>query len=96
MLSLLYLSPVLSFLAVFIAIPILIRYLKRIDLKVKDQNKEDKPLMPTSGGIAVIAGVLVGLMSYIFILTFVYHDFTQIGMIFAVVISILLIKVPAI
>jgi len=91
MLSLLYLGPVLSFLTTLLATSILIRYLKRIDLLVKDQNKEDKPLVPLSGGLAVIAGILVGFMCYIFILTFIYKDKTQISTIFAVSSTMLLI-----
>src|SRR3989344_2788516 len=89
--KLLYLSPVLSFFVTLIATPILIRYLIRIDLLVKDQNKEDRPLVPISGGLAVISGILVGLMAYIFILTFVYNDKTQISIIFAVASTIFII-----
>jgi len=65
--KLLYLSPILSFIVTLIATPILIRYLNRIGLQVKDQNKENKPLVPISGGLAVISGILVGLMFYILI-----------------------------
>lgn len=91
MVSLLYLSPILSFLTTLIAIPVFIRYLNRINLLVKDQNKENKPLVPISGGITVVAGILIGLMCYIFILTFVYKDLTQISIIFAVASTMLLI-----
>ena len=91
MVSLLYLSPILSFLTTLIAIPVFIRYLNRINLLVKDQNKENKPLVPISGGITVVAGILIGLMCYIFILTFVYKDLTQISIIFAVASMLLLI-----
>ncbi|MEK6951726.1 MAG: hypothetical protein AABX29_01810 [Nanoarchaeota archaeon] len=89
--KLLYLSPILSFIVTLIATPILIRYLNRIGLQVKDQNKENKPLVPISGGLAVISGILVGLMFYIFVLTFVYNDKTQFSLIFASLTTILLI-----
>ncbi|MBI2498646.1 hypothetical protein HYV88_00215 [Candidatus Woesearchaeota archaeon] len=89
--KLLYLSPIISFIVTLIATPILIRYLNRIGLQVKDQNKENKPLVPISGGLAVISGILVGLMFYIFVLTFVYNDKTQFGLIFASLTTILLI-----
>ena len=61
-LLLLYLTPVLGFITVLISTPVLIRFLRRINLVVKDQNKEDKPLIPISGGLSVVAGVLIGLM----------------------------------
>ena len=89
-LLLLYLAPILSFVTAYFATPILIRYLRRIGLIVKDQNKEGKPLVPISGGLSVISGVLVGLMYYIFILVFFYKDLTQISLIFAVLITLFL------
>src|SRR3989344_6562940 len=89
--KLLYLSPVLSFFVTLIATPILIRYLNRIGLLVKDQNKEDKPPVPISCCLAVMSGVLVGIMFYIFILTFVYHDKSQLALTFASLTTILLI-----
>ena len=87
---LLYLAPVLSFITVFISIPILIRFLRRINLVVKDQNKEDKPLVPISGGLSVISGVLIGLMFYVFVLVFFYRDISQISVVFAVLTTLLL------
>jgi UDP-N-acetylmuramyl pentapeptide phosphotransferase/UDP-N-acetylglucosamine-1-phosphate transferase len=47
-----------------------IRYLRRIGLNVKDQNKKGKPLVPISGGMAVLSGLFVGLMLFIFLQTF--------------------------
>ncbi|MBI5391539.1 hypothetical protein HZB00_00900 [Candidatus Woesearchaeota archaeon] len=62
-----------SFLAVWISTPRLIRYLWRIDLVVKDQNKEGTPLVPISGGLAVLSGIFAGLLLYIFIRTFFFQ-----------------------
>ncbi len=59
-----------SFLVVYYLTPWSIRYLRRIDLIVKDQHKEGKPLVPISGGIPVLAGSFVGFMSFIFFNTF--------------------------
>jgi len=61
---------IFSFLVVLFSIPWLIKYLKRIRLLVKDQNKKDKPLVPISGGLAVLAGVFAGLLLFIFVRTF--------------------------
>ena len=91
MLYLLYLAPIVSFFVTLFATSILLRYLKRIDLMVKDQNKENKPLVPLSGGLAVMSGILVGLMIYIFILTFIYKEGTQIKEILAVATTIMII-----
>jgi len=51
--------------------PWMIRYLRKIDLIVKDQNKEKKPLVPISGGLAVFSGFFVGLMFFVFFRTFI-------------------------
>jgi len=91
MLYLLYLAPLASFLATLFATKTLIRYLKRVELVVKDQNKENKPLVPISGGLAVMSGILIGLMTYIFILTFIYKHGTQISEILASIATVLII-----
>jgi len=69
----------------------LIRYLKKIGLAVKDQNKKDRPLIPLSGGIAVMAGVFLGLMTYVFIRTFVFDDQSLLLPFFAAITTIVLI-----
>ena len=61
----------ISFVAVFLVTPWLIKYLRRIGLVVKDQNKEEKPLVPISGGLAVLFGIMAGLLSFIFYRTFI-------------------------
>src|SRR3989344_1272193 len=65
---------VISFLTVILIIPWMIRYLKRIGLVVKEQNKEDKPLIPLSGGLAVVIGIFISIMVYVFIRTFYFQD----------------------
>src|SRR3989344_2776876 len=82
---------VLSFLVVLYLTPWTIRYLKRIGLVVKDQNKKDKPLIPFSGGLTVLAGVFVGLNLYIFIRTFVYNDTSYLLYLFAGMSSLIMI-----
>ena len=66
-------SAIISFLVVLYLTPWLIKYLKKIGLTVKDQNKKDKPLVPISGGIAVMAGLFMGIMTYLFFQTFYFH-----------------------
>jgi UDP-N-acetylglucosamine--dolichyl-phosphate N-acetylglucosaminephosphotransferase len=71
--------------------PYLIQYLKRVGLVVKDQNKKGKPLVPISGGLAVMAGVFIGLSTYIFIRSFFYNDQALLVDFFAAITTILLI-----
>ena len=65
-----FLCAAISFLIVWFMTSWLIRYLNRIGLVVKDMNKENTPLVPSSGGLAVMAGVFAGLMCFIFFRTF--------------------------
>lgn len=80
-----------SFFTTLISTPYLIRYLKRVGLTVKDQNKKGMPLIPISGGLAVMAGIFMGIMAYIFIRTFIFHDSTMLLSFFAAMATILLI-----
>jgi UDP-N-acetylglucosamine--dolichyl-phosphate N-acetylglucosaminephosphotransferase len=52
-----------------------IRYARVIGLTVKDQNKEDTPLIPLSGGLAVMAGLFMGINVFIFFDTFLGNNF---------------------
>jgi len=65
-----FICAAISFLVVWFMTPWLIRYLNRIGLVVKDMNKEGTLLVPVSGGLAVMAGVFSGLITFIFFRTF--------------------------
>jgi UDP-N-acetylglucosamine--dolichyl-phosphate N-acetylglucosaminephosphotransferase len=82
---------ILSFLTTLIATPYMIRYLRKVELVVKDQNKKDKPLIPLSGGLTVMAGIFIGIMTYVFINVFVHNDSSQLLGYFAAITTILLI-----
>ena len=60
----------ISFFATLFLTRWLIKYLTKIDLVVKDQNKKNKPLIPISGGLAVLSGIFAGLFAFIFVRTF--------------------------
>ncbi|MBS3155653.1 hypothetical protein J4413_00260 [Candidatus Woesearchaeota archaeon] len=81
----------IGFLIVICLTPWIIRFLKKMGLVVKDQNKENKPLIPVSGGLVVVGGLIAGLMSYVFIQTFFYKDTSNLLIIFASTISLLLV-----
>lgn len=66
-----YLCAALSFLTVYFLTPWWIKYLKKINLEVKDQNKENTPLVTLSAGLPVLAGLLIGSFFFIFIRTFI-------------------------
>lgn len=91
MIAIILLLSAISFITTLTALPYLIRYLRRIDLVVKDQNKKDLPLVPISGGLAVMAGIFMSLMAYIFIRTFIHHDDTLLLDFFSAMTTILLI-----
>lgn len=81
----------ISFVSTLLIMPCAIRYLKRIGLEVKDQNKKDKPLVPISGGVVVMGEIFLGLMAYVSIRTFFYNDSFMLLPIFASITTILLI-----
>jgi UDP-N-acetylglucosamine--dolichyl-phosphate N-acetylglucosaminephosphotransferase len=86
-----FISALFAFLITYVATNWLIRYLKRINLVVKDQNKKNTPLIPISGGLSVMAGIFVGLMIYIFIQTFYYKYINTLTYLFAGLTSIIMI-----
>ena len=69
----------------------MIRFLRKIDLVVKDVHKENTPLVPVSGGLAVLGGLIAGLMWYIFIQTFYYETSQTLLLLFSAITTILLI-----
>ncbi len=63
-------SVLLAFLITLWVLPWLIRYLRKINLVVKDVHKEKTPLIPRSGGLAVLIGFMAGITSFMFFSTF--------------------------
>ena len=86
-----FLAAVLSFIVTYIATNWLIRYLRRINLVDKDMNKKNTRLVPISGGLAVMAGIFIGVMFYIFYQTFYYKYTATLLYIFAGLTSIIMI-----
>jgi len=84
-------SAVVSFLATFLLLPYIIKYLKRIDIIVKDVHKQPIIYIPISGGLAVMVGLFLGLMSYIFLQTFVDKANGSLVFLLAAMCSILII-----
>ncbi len=92
MLKSILLVSIASFVSTLIILPWLIRFLKSINLEVMDQNKEKKPLIPISGGLAVGAAITVSIMTLIFAKRFleINDDGIMISL-FAVTTSLLIV-----
>ncbi|MEK6907169.1 MAG: glycosyltransferase 4 family protein [Nanoarchaeota archaeon] len=86
-----FIAAILAFVVTCVATNWLIRYLRRINLVVKDMNKKNTPLVPISGGLAVMSGIFLGLMFYIFFQTFYYKYTNTLIYLLAGLISILMI-----
>lgn len=70
----LIISAIVSFITTFVVTPLLIGFLYHAGIVGLDLNKKRKPLLPSSGGIAVAMGVLTGLLTYVGLQTFVYNQ----------------------
>ena len=87
----LVIASLIGFLVTLYFTPLVIKYMRRINLLVKDQNKKNTPLVPISGGFAVLTGLLAGLMFTIFILTFYFKTTSRLVFLLAASTSILII-----
>lgn len=67
-----FLSAIVSFLVVLLLTPWFISYIKKCGLQVKDMNKKNTPLVPLSGGLVVLAGIIIG--SFLFILIRIFWN----------------------
>ena len=70
----LLISVAVAFVTTFSIIPNLIKFLYAAGVVGLDLNKQKKPTVPSSGGIAVALGIIAGLLVYIGIQTFAYSQ----------------------
>ena len=84
-------ASILSFLTTYLSVKWLIKYLRKVGMVVPDMNKKDKPLIPISGGLAVMSGIFIGLMFFIFLQTFFYKDNSFSLILFGAITTIVLI-----
>ncbi len=66
----LLLSAFVSFLVTLIFMPKYMRFVKNIGVVAIDQQKKDKPSLPTSAGIPSLIGLMTGILLYILLTTF--------------------------
>jgi len=65
----LFVSFAVSFLTTYLLVPVWIRAARKAGLTGKDMNKADHPEVAEMGGIAVTAGFIGGVMTYIALTT---------------------------
>jgi len=93
-----FISAFASFFFVLVFTPWFLRYMKTLGLVVKDMNKKDTPLIPLSGGIIVLAGVIVGVFIFIFFKIFFFKarfglflDYKNMSLLLASLISLFIL-----
>lgn len=84
-------SLALGFLVTFIGTPYARRYLLSSGIYGVDQQKEDKPKIPTSGGLAVVFGFLVSVTFYLGLNFFLATPGVEVSLILAALSSVCII-----
>ena len=74
----------LSFFCTFFAIPFWIKKAKQQEFFGKDMNKPGKELIAEGGGVSVLIGASIGILMYIAINTFYFHQSAILPKIFAI------------
>jgi len=85
-------SGIVALIVTFILTKALIPRLKLAEITGKDENKENAPIIPEMGGIAIIAGICAGVLLAIFFNSFLDFDFNLI-FVLAALITILMIAI---
>ncbi len=96
----LILSITISMFVTLVSLPWWIKKMKKIGFLWKDMNKiyvkRKSKKIPASGGVCVMAGFVIGVLSYIAIKTFYLNDLAKIIEIFALLTSILILTLMGI
>jgi UDP-N-acetylglucosamine--dolichyl-phosphate N-acetylglucosaminephosphotransferase len=79
----LIISFILAYITTFLLTPHIIKYFKIIGMMVRDFHKKDKPLIPWSMGLPVLAGLMAGVLFYVFFQVFFYNDNSSVIELFA-------------
>ncbi|MGB9732880.1 MAG: hypothetical protein ACP5HF_02820 [Candidatus Micrarchaeia archaeon] len=82
---------IFSLVATYIAVKFIISYFYEAGIVAEDHNKEKPVVLPSSGGIAVALGLVVGILTYTFGGSFVYKPVLDIDNLLATALSIVLI-----
>ena len=82
---------IISAIVTFFITPYTIKYFRFIGLTTTDVHKRNKPLVPSSAGVPLVAGIMTGLLVYVFLSVFIWKQNTQLVSLFASMVSILII-----
>ncbi len=82
---------VLAFVATFFGTKFLMSYFYEAGIVAEDRNKPRPVRIPSSGGVAVAMGIIIGVLTYTFGSSFVFTSVIRIGDLLAMALSILLI-----
>ena len=88
----LLLSAAIAFMVVLYITPWMIKYLRKLKVVVKDQHKEDKRLIPISGGMVVFFGIFLGVLFVVFVQTFFYQSTNNVIELLAFIISLFVLR----
>jgi UDP-N-acetylglucosamine--dolichyl-phosphate N-acetylglucosaminephosphotransferase len=83
---------VIAIFVTYVATRYAIRYFKFVKLVTTDVHKADKPLVPYSAGIPVLAGILCGILVYVFMNVFLFGIRSELAQIFAGITSMFIIS----
>ncbi len=81
----------ITFIITLVSTKFVTGYLSSSGITIDDKNKEKRISLPTSGGVAVAFGIIVGIVVYAFGGTFVFTPVVAISDLFAVGLAVLLI-----
>jgi len=82
-----------SFISVFLIMPVWIRKMKEVGIVGKDMNKYDKPKVAEMGGVPVVMAFVFSLLFYIGVLTFYYGNQSNVIPALACISTLLIIAV---
>ena len=82
---------IIAFIITTVATKFLMDYFLGAGIVGDDNNKPKKVMLPSSGGIAIAFGLIIGIMTYTFGGTFVYHPIISVSELLAAALSIILI-----
>ncbi len=82
---------VIAFAATIITTKFLMSYFREVGIVAKDYNKKKPLILPTSGGVALSFGLIVGILSYTFGGSFIFTPILSIPYLLAASLSIVLI-----
>ncbi|MFB6265784.1 MAG: hypothetical protein ABEI07_01740 [Candidatus Nanohaloarchaea archaeon] len=85
-------SVALGFLTTLVGLPYARRYLALSGILGTDQQKPEKPKIPTSGGVAVLFGFLVSVTSYLGLSSFMAPQGVNVALILAALSSVVIIS----